>query len=98
MDMPAITQAMRDKMGEDSGLTATLKFDCGDDGVVVLDGRSSPNRVVNDNIDADCTIKISRTNLVALMTGQMDPTMGFMTGKFKVSGDMTVALKLQRVL
>ncbi|MEI6025239.1 MAG: SCP2 sterol-binding domain-containing protein [Betaproteobacteria bacterium] len=98
MDMPSITQAMRDKMGEDSGLNAILKFDCGDDGVVVLDGRSSPNRVLNDNIDADCTIKISRTNLVALMTGQMDPTMGFMTGKFKVSGDMTVALKLQKVL
>ena len=98
MDMPSITQAMRDKMGEDSGLNAILKFDCGDDGVVVLDGRSSPNRVLNDNIDADCTIKISRANLVALMTGQMDPTMGFMTGKFKVSGDMTVALKLQRVL
>jgi putative sterol carrier protein len=98
MDMPSITQAMRDKMGEDSGLNAILKFDCGDDGVVVLDGRSSPNRVLNDNIDADCTIKISRANLVALMTGQMDPTMGFMTGKFKVSGDMTVALKLQKVL
>jgi putative sterol carrier protein len=98
MDMPSITQAMRDRMGEDSGLNAILKFDCGDDGVVVLDGRSSPNRVLNDNIDADCTIKISRTNLVALMTGQMDPTMGFMTGKFKVSGDMTVALKLQKVL
>lgn len=98
MDMPAITQAMRDKMGNDSGLNAILKFDCGEDGVVVLDGRSSPNRVVNDDIDADCTIKISRTNLVALMTGKMDPTMGFMTGKFKVSGDMTVALKLQKVL
>ena len=98
MDMPAITDAMRQKMGDDSGLNAILKFDCGEDGVVVLDGRSSPNRVVNDNIDADCTIKISRTNLVALMTGKMDPTMGFMTGKFKVSGDMTVALKLQKVL
>ncbi|MFY8083749.1 MAG: SCP2 sterol-binding domain-containing protein [Rubrivivax sp.] len=98
MDLPAITDAMRQKMGDDSGLNAILKFDCGQDGVVVLDGRSSPNRVVNDNIDADCTIKISRTNLVALMTGQMDPTMGFMTGKFKVSGDMTVALKLQKVL
>jgi putative sterol carrier protein len=84
MDMPAITDAMRQKMGDDSGLNAILKFDCGEDGVVVLDGRSSPNRVVNDNIDADCTIKISRTNLVALMTGQMDPTMGFMTGKFKL--------------
>jgi putative sterol carrier protein len=98
MDLPAITDAMRQQMGDDSGLNAILKFDCGEDGVVVLDGRSSPNRVVNDNIDADCTIKISRTNLVALMTGQMDPTMGFMTGKFKVSGDMTVALKLQKVL
>ena len=91
MDMPAITDAMRQKMGEDSGLNAILKFDCGD-------GRSAPNRVLNDHIEADCTIKISRANLVALMTGQMDPTMGFMTGKFKVSGDMTVALKLQRVL
>jgi len=98
MDLPAITDAMRQKMGDDSGLNAILKFDCGEDGVIVLDGRSSPNRVVNDNIDADCTIKISRTNLVALMTGKMDPTMGFMTGKFKVSGDMTVALKLQKVL
>ena len=98
MDLPAITDAMRQKMGDDSGLNAILKFDCGEDGVVVLDGRSSPNRVVNENIDADCTIKISRTNLVALMTGQMDPTMGFMTGKFKVSGDMTVALKLQKVM
>ena len=98
MDLPAITDAMRQKMGDDSGLNAILKFDCGEDGVVVLDGRSSPNRVVNDNIDADCTIRISRTNLVALMTGQMDPTMGFMTGKFKVSGDMTVALKLQKVM
>ena len=98
MDLPAITDAMRQKMGDDSGLNAILKFDCGEEGVVVLDGRSSPNRVVNENIDADCTIKISRTNLVALMTGQMDPTMGFMTGKFKVSGDMTVALKLQKVM
>ena len=98
MDMPAITDAMRQKMGDDSGLNAILKFDCGDEGVVVLDGRSSPNRVLNDNIDADCTIKISRENLVALMTGKMDPTMGFMTGKFKVSGDMTVALKLQKVM
>lgn len=98
MDMPAITEALRQKMGEDSGLNARLKFDCGEDGVVVLDGRSSPNRVLNEDIDADCTIRISRANLVALMTGQMDPTMGFMTGKFKVSGDMTVALKLQKVV
>lgn len=98
MDIPTITEAFRSRMREDSGLNATLKFDCGDDGVVVLDGRSSPNRVTNDDVEADCTIRISRENLVALMTGKMDPTMGFMTGKFKVSGDMGVALKLQKVM
>lgn len=98
MDMQAITDAMRQKMGEDSGLDAILKFDCGDDGVVVLDGRASPNRVHNDPVEADCTVRITRDNLIALMTGRMDPTMGFMTGKFKVAGDMAVALKLKRVM
>lgn len=98
MDLPTITEAFRQRMGDDSGLNAILKFDCGDEGVVVLDGRSSPNRVGNDDVEADCTIRISRENLVALMTGKLDPAMGFMTGKFKVSGDMGVALKLQRVM
>jgi len=98
MDMQEITQAMRTKMGDDSGLNATLKFDCGADGVVVLDGRSSPNRVINEDVETDCTVTISRENLVALMAGKLDPMMGFMTGKFKVSGDMSVALKLQRVV
>lgn len=98
MDMTAITEAFRRRMGHDSGLDATLKFDCGQDGVVVLDGRSVPNRVFNDDIDTDCTIEISRDNLVALMTRKLDPALGFMTGKLKVSGQMGVALKLQRVM
>jgi putative sterol carrier protein len=36
--------------------------------------------------------------LAALLSGELEPTTGFMTGKFKVSGDMGVALKLQRVV
>lgn len=98
MDMQQITAAFASRMHEDSGLGATLKFDCGDEGVVLLDGRSMPNRVSNEDVEADCTIRISRENLVALMTGKLNPTMGFMSGKFKVEGDMSVALKLQRVM
>ncbi len=97
MDMQACTEALRAKMGAASGLNNTLKFDCGADGVIYLDGRSVPNTVSNDDKDADCTVTISRENLVALMTGALEPTTGFMTGKFKVSGDMSVAMKLQRV-
>ena len=98
MDLQACTESLRTKMGENSGLAATLKFDCGDGGVVLLDGRSLPNRVSNDNADADCTIAITLENLAALVSGELEPTTGFMMGKFKVSGDMGVALKLQRVL
>ncbi len=98
MDMQAITEALRAKVGESSGLNATLKFDCGADGVVVIDGKSTPNSVDNTDRETDCTIAISHENLVALMTGELEPATGFMMGKFKVSGDMSVALKLQRVV
>jgi len=98
MDMPTCTETLRTRMGDASGLNATLKFDCGDDGVIVLDGLSVPNAVSNDDRDTDCTIAISHANLVALLTGELEPTTGFMMGHFKVSGDIGVAMKLQRVL
>jgi putative sterol carrier protein len=98
MDMPTITETLRAKVGDASGLNATLKFDCGEDGVAYIDGRSTPNTVDNTDRDADCTIAITRDNLAALVSGELEPTTGFMMGKFKVSGDMSVALKLQRVV
>jgi len=54
--------------------------------------------VLNEDLAADCTIHISREHLVALMGGQMNPMMGYMSGKFTVSGDMRLALKLQKVV
>jgi putative sterol carrier protein len=98
MDLQTITEQLRAKVGASSGLNATLKFDCGDEGVVVIDGKSVPNTVDNTDRETDCTIAISHENLVALMSGELEPATGFMMGKFKVSGDMSVALKLQRVV
>ena len=98
MNLEACTQAIRTKVGADSGLAATLKFDCGADGVIWIDGVSTPNSVSNDNKDADCTVGITLENLGALITGDLEPTTGFMAGKLKVSGDMSVAMRLQRVL
>jgi putative sterol carrier protein len=98
MDIDACTQALRSKVGSHSGLEATLKFDCGADGVAFIDGRSIPNTVTNENRDADCTVTLSLQNLAALLTGELDPGVGFMMGRFKVAGDMSVAMKLQRVV
>ncbi len=98
MTLDECTQAIRTKVGSDSGLNASLKFDCGDDGIVYIDGKSTPNSVSNDNGEADCTVGITLENLTAMLEGDLDPATGFMMGKLKVSGDMSVALRLQRVI
>ena len=98
MNLEECTQAIRTKVGSDSGLDATLKFDCGDDGVILIDGKSTPNTVSNTNTDADCTVGITLDNLNAMLTGDLEPATGFMAGKLKVSGDMGVAMRLQRVI
>ncbi|MFZ6769223.1 SCP2 sterol-binding domain-containing protein [Undibacterium sp. Di26W] len=98
MDLQACTEAIRAKVGDDSGLNATLKFDCGSDGVVFVDALVTPNTVSNDNQEAACTISISLENLAALLTGQLNPMNGFMMGKLKVSGDMSIAMRLQTVV
>lgn len=98
MDLATATDLLRHKVGDSSGLNAVLKFDTGGDGVIVIDGKSVPNTVDNADREADCTIAISMANLADLLTGELEPTTGFMTGRFKVSGDMSVALKLQRVV
>ena len=98
MDLPAATTTLRERVGSDCGLNATLKFDCGADGVAYIDGKSVPNSVDNNDRDADCTVQITLENLAAMLSGELEPATGFMMGKFKVSGDMSVALKLQRVV
>jgi putative sterol carrier protein len=98
MNLEACTEAIRTKVGSDSGLGATLKFDCGSDGVIYIDGQSTPNTVSNNNADAQCTVGISLDNLNAMLSGDLEPTTGFMMGKLKVTGDMSVAMRLQRVI
>jgi putative sterol carrier protein len=97
MDLQTATNAFRSKVGDDSGLGATLKFDCGADGVIVIDGASTPNTVDNANRDTDCTIELGMDTLGELMSGELNPMNAFMTGRIKVTGDMGVALKLQKV-
>ena len=98
MNLEACTQAIRTKVGADSGLDATLKFDCGEAGTIYVDGKATPNSVDNRGHEADCTVGITLDNLAAMLRGELEPATGFMTGKLKVAGDMSVALRMQRVV
>jgi putative sterol carrier protein len=94
MSLEELTTKIRDKMGQDSGLDAVLKFDLGDDGVILLDGSSSPNAVSNEDKDADCTVGVSLADLQAMIAGDLDPMAAFSLGKLRIDGDMGVAMKL----
>lgn len=98
MTLESCTESLRQRVGDDCGLGATLKFDCGGDGVVFIDARAVPNTVANADQPADCTVAITLDNLHALIDGTLEPTTAFMLGKFKVSGDMGVAMRLSRVV
>lgn len=43
----------------------------------------------------DATIKMTDEDYVAMMQGRLNPMSAFMSGKIKVAGDMSKALKLQ---
>lgn len=75
-------------------LSDSLKFDCGEAGAITLDGGTAH---LADQ-PADCTIRISEDNLGKLIRGQLNPMTAFAMGKLKVSGDMSVAMKLAQLL
>lgn len=88
-----IAAQMREGL-KDKAFDNTLKFDCGDAGVLVLaDGTAT----MGDR-DTECTITISEANLTKLLAGDLKPTTALMLGKLKVSGDMSVAMKMGQLL
>ena len=102
MSTPQIQQIisqMGGAIGANSGLGGTLKFDFGDAGSVIIDGKSSPNTVADGSgKNADCTITLSLETFEKMVKGELDGTSAFMQGKLRVAGDMGLAMKLGPIL
>jgi putative sterol carrier protein len=93
MSVQSIADKMKDKVAS-AGFDRSVKFDTGADGVIVIDGAT----ISTTDAPADCTIKLSLDDLDSLVSGDLNPTMAFMTGKIKIEGDMSVAMALSQVL
>ena len=93
MDLVAIVKERAE--GKDlSVLGGSVKFVV-DENVVLIDGNSG--EITSDDNEATCTISTDTETMQSIMDG-LSPQAAFMTGKLKVAGDMSIALKVQSVI
>jgi len=93
---------LEDKVNKDkaAGMNAVYQFDIsGDDGgqwaVTIADGDAKVAEGTAEN--PSITISMTDENFVDLVTGKLNGQTAFLTGKLKIQGDMTLAMKLQTV-
>lgn len=77
-----------------SGFDSSAKFELEGVGSIIVDADGA--RV--DDGDADVTMTADAETFEGIMSGDMNPTSAFMTGKLKIDGDMGIAMKLASVL
>lgn len=87
--LPKLQKALETKSFDGS-----LKFDCGDDGVIVLaDGTAT-----DVDQETDCSLKMSQDNVMKLLSGKLNPITALAMGKIKISGNPAIAMKLADLL
>ena len=81
------------------GINATYQWDISDagkwyatlsdDGATVSEGEAE---------EPNITITVTEENWLAIVAGTLAPQMAFLTGKIKIKGDMSLAMKLQNLM
>ena len=74
-----------------------LKFNL-DNNVMVIDGTGTENILLEEDIDADCTVTMSIDTYVKLQQKKIKPLIATLTGKLKVKGDLGLARKLKQLM
>ena len=75
-----------------------MKFDAGEDGVVVLDSSATPAKVSATDRPADCTIKMAAIALKRILAGEMSCGAAYMIFTRGVEGEQALAVLVQPFL
>lgn len=98
MSLESLAEQIRRRAEQSPKLGYTVKFALTDDGIIRWDGTGASPQVDTVDGPADTTIQISEENLEKLLSGGLDPTLAYMTGKLRVEGSLGVAMKLTSLL
>ena len=93
----SIFKEIQVKANEVGSIGGTIKFLI-DDTIVFVDGTGPKNLVSDSDEEADCTIKTSAGALKDMQSGDLNPMTAVMSGKVKISGDMSLAMKEQSLM
>lgn len=78
----------------DKTIENCIKFVVKDEGEILIDADGA--RI--EEGEADCTLIANAKTFEGVLRGDLNPAMAVMTGKLKIEGDMSVALKLGALL
>lgn len=88
----AAVAQLREKFAE--GFDGSAKFQIEGEGSIVIDGSG----VHASDADADVTLTADTDTFRGILSGDINPTSAFMSGKLSVDGDMGTAMKLGSLL
>ena len=91
--LEAAATALREKFAG-ADFEGSVKFDVEDEGVIhLVDGVLSM-----EDGEADVTISASIDTFREIFDGELSPTAAYMTGRMRIDGDMSTAMKLSQIL
>jgi acyl-CoA dehydrogenase len=96
MSLESILPMINEKTANAEALGNTLRFDFGDS-CLHIDGTGAANVVSTEKKDADCSVDVSLDDFKQLLSGELNPMGAVMSGKVKINGDMSVAMKLPSI-
>lgn len=97
MEFSQIKSELAGKVKTIAPIGKKLKFQLDDD-VLLIDGTGSENTLSEDDVDADCTVTMSKETYVKLQQKKIKPMIATLTGKLKVKGDLGLARKLKDLM
>jgi putative sterol carrier protein len=82
------------------GMDATILFDISgkDAGVWTVEVHDGDVTVEEGEVGSpEVTVQAASEDLIALIKGELNPMAAFMQGRLKVKGDMSMAMKMQKL-
>ena len=92
-----ITDYITERAKKEDTLNGRLKF-IFPEGILHIDGSGITNVVTNNDLPADCTLRMKMKTFNRIHDGKTDAIAAFLFGKIKLKGDSMLALKIKSLI